>query len=129
MTDPVPDDVRRFLDANVESVDQLEILRVLSEDPGRGRAVAELAAEIQAAPDAAAADVAALEARGLLTATGRGRDAVARHGGRTPALDGEVARLLAAYRERPVTMIRLVYARATERLRAFSDAFKLRKGD
>ena len=127
MTDPLPDDVRRFLDENIESLEQLEILRLLSEAPDRECTAAQLAAEIQAEPSAAAAHLSALAGRGLLILSGSGTDAVARHGTRAPELGERLGRVLAAYRERPVTMIKLVYARANERLKAFSDAFRLRK--
>ena len=126
MSDPLPDDVRRFLDENIESLEQLEILRLLSEDLGREWTAAELGSEIQTEPADAAAHVTALANRGLLTATSGG-GATARHGTRSPELDASLARVLTAYRERPVSMIKLVYARANERLKAFSDAFRLRK--
>jgi hypothetical protein len=129
MTDPLPEDVRRFLDENIESLEQLEILRVLAEEPGREWSAGELAAEIQAEPSAAASHMAALAARGLVATSARRGEAVARHGSRSPDLGDRLARVLAAYRERPVTMIKLVYAKANERLRAFSDAFRLRKED
>jgi hypothetical protein len=38
-----------------------------------------------------------------------------------------VDRLLQLYRERPVTMIKMVYERAKDPLRKFADAFRLRK--
>lgn len=38
-----------------------------------------------------------------------------------------VARLLQIYRQRPVSMIKLVYKRAKDSLRAFADAFRFRK--
>ena len=126
MTNPLPDDVRRFLDEHIESLEQLEILRVIAEDPAREWRASELAAEIQAEPSAAAAHVTALAGRGLVIASSKDGEA-ARHGTATPELGGRLAAVLAAYRERPVTMIKLVYARANERLRAFSDAFRLRK--
>ena len=127
MTNPLPDDVRRFLDEHIESLEQLEILRVIAEDPAREWRASELAAEIQAEPSAAAAHVTALAGRGLVIASSEEGEIAARHGTATPELGGRLAAVLAAYRERPVTMIKLVYARANERLKAFSDAFRLRK--
>lgn len=127
MPDPLSDDVRRFLDENVESLEQLEILRVLAEDPGRAWGVTALAGAIQAEPATAAKHLAALGGRGLITLATSGTETAGRHGARTPELGAKVDALLAAYRQRPVTMIKLVYERANERLRAFSDAFRLRK--
>ncbi|HET6572915.1 MAG TPA: hypothetical protein VFG68_04880 [Fimbriiglobus sp.] len=125
--EPLPDDIRRFLDGNIETIDQLEVLRVLGEKPDREWTVAALAAEVQAEPPLVAAHVAALQGRGLLTAQPGGTELVARHGARTPELQALVGRLLQLYRERPVTMIKLVYERAKDPLRKFADAFRLRK--
>jgi hypothetical protein len=126
--EPFPDDIRRFVDGNVESIDQLEILRVLGEDPAREWDAAGLAAAVQGSPTTVAADAAALHARGLIAAERRSMNAVVyRHGARDPDLAARLGRLLQLYRERPVTMIRLVYDRAKDPLRSFADAFRLRK--
>jgi hypothetical protein len=125
--EPLPDDIRRFLDGNIETIDQLEVLRVLGEKPDRDWTAASLAAEVQAAPQLVAAHITALHGRGLLTVVARGTESVARYGARTPELQDLVGRLLQLYRERPVTMIKMVYERAKDPLRTFADAFRLRK--
>lgn len=125
--EPLPDDIRRFLDWNIETIDQLEVLRVLGEKSDREWTAALLAAEVQADPQLVAAHAAALQGRGLLTAQQRGADLVIRYGARTPELQHLVDRLLQLYRERPVTMIKMVYERAKDPLRKFADAFRLRK--
>lgn len=127
MAEPLPEDVVRFLDSNVESIDQLEILRVLGEDPSREWAAAAIAREIQAPAAATSAHLAALRARGLLAAETRGSDLVCRHGPTGADLVDPLLRVLQLYRERPVSMIKHVYARAGDPLRAFADAFRLRK--
>ncbi len=127
--DLFPDDIRRFIEAAVESIDQLEILRVLGEDSSRAWDVAGLAAAVHADPPAVAAHAAALHARGLAAA---GAGPTYQFGPRTPELGILVARLLELYRERPVSLIRLVYAgaaaRAADPLLSFSNAFRLRGG-
>ena len=127
LPDPFPEDVCRFLDSNIESIDQLEILRVLGEGPDREWTAAALAEEIQGPPAGMAAHLAALGGRGLVAAESRGGEAVCRYAPATPQVDAMVKRLLQCYRERPVSMIKLVYARAADPLRAFADAFRLRK--
>jgi hypothetical protein len=123
---PFPDEIRRFLDANIESIDQLEILRVLGENPTREFTAAVLAATISADPAAVATHLSAMHGRGLLTAETRGGEPVARYGPATAALGDLVGRLLQHYKERPVSMIKLVYDRAKDPLRSFADAFRLR---
>lgn len=127
MAEAFPEDVVRFLDAHVESIDQLEILRVLGEEPAREWSAGALAAEVQVAPRAIEAHLTALRGRGLVGAEARGAETVYRFGPATPELDALARRVLQCYRERPVSMIKLVYARADDPLRAFADAFRLRK--
>lgn len=127
LADPFPEDVCRFLDANIESIDQLEVLRVLGEEPGREWTAAALAAEVQAPAADMSGHLAALEARGLIATERRGAEPAWRYGPADPQADAMVQKLLQCYLERPVTMIKLVYAQAADPLRAFADAFRLRK--
>ena len=45
----------------------------------------------------------------------------------SPELAAHVATLAQAYEQRPVTLIRLIYALRDTRIRSFADAFRLRK--
>ncbi len=127
--EPIPEDVSRFMHDYVETIDQLEILRVLSEGPEREWDIASLAHEVQAEPQRVRAHLAAMTARDLLSMTVRGPNVACRYGAGSTELDGMVSRLLQVYRERPVTMIKLVYERARDPLRAFADAFRFRRKD
>jgi DNA-binding MarR family transcriptional regulator len=127
--DPLPPDLYRFLDANVESMEQLEILRILGETPDSPRLVAELAQQAQIQPTAIGTHLAALEQRGLLKTAVLDTKPVCRYAPRTPDIETLLGRLLQFYRERPVTLIKLVYARAQGRLKAFSESFRLRQED
>jgi hypothetical protein len=121
-----PDDVRRFLDENVESIDQLEILRLLWENPDAEWTETSLSGEVQTPPQVVSAHLVALSARGLLHADPRGAGWVCRYGPRDPERDAVLRKAMQLYRERPVSMIKLVAARATDPLRTFADAFRVR---
>jgi hypothetical protein len=125
--EPIPQDVVAFLDANVESFEQLELLRILGQSPDREWQLAELAHEVQTDLQTAARHAAALGGRGLLTQVTRGAETAFRYGCEKPALERQLRGMLTAYNERPVSMIKLVYAQASNPLRAFSDAFRVRK--
>lgn len=127
--DRFPEDVTRFLYNNVESIDQLEILRVLGEDREGEWDVVALAVAVQSDPQAVRAHLAAMHARGLLEMTARGEGVSCRYGASTPEQEDMIRRLLQLYKERPVTMIKMVYEQARDRLRAFADSFRTRKGD
>jgi len=127
--EPLPEDVARFMNENVETIDQLEILRVLGEERQREWDARALSSEVQTEPEAIRAHLAAMQARGLITTATRAAGLTYRFGASTPELESMVNRLLQVYKERPVTMIKLVYERAKDPLRAFADAFRLRKED
>ena len=126
--DPIPEEVKRFLEAHIDSVDQLEILRVLGEDRDREWAATDLARTVQTQPQAIGPHLTALAGRGLLITQAREADLFCRYGPATSELEAMMGQLLQVYRERPVTMINLVYARAREVLKSFADAFRLKKG-
>lgn len=122
----IPESLLRFIDANVESIDHLEILRVLGDDPDRSWSAENLAIECQVKATNLAANLAWLEKRGLLTTRKQGPGISIEFAPRTPELADGLKRLLRFYQERPVTLIKMIYARSTDRLRAFADAFRLR---
>jgi len=128
VAEPFPADVVSFLDSHVESIDQLEILRILGEAPSRAWPIASLATEVQTPARDLAGHLTALRERGLLNLEGAGADSVWRYAPATPELATILLRVLQIYRERPVSMIKLVYARADDPVRAFANAFRLRMG-
>lgn len=125
--EPFPEELTRFMNDQVESIDQLEILRVLGEDPQKEWDSIALAAEVQSEPQAVRGHLAAMQARGLLQTMATGGALSCRFGVANPELERVVGLLLRMYRERPVTMIKMVYRRTKDPLRDFSDAFRIRK--
>jgi hypothetical protein len=128
VVEAIPEEVVRFLDAYIDTIDQLEILRVLGDQPAKEWQADELARAVQAKAQTIGTHLAALQARGLVTGDLSGGELLWRHGARTPELEGRVAQLLHVYRERPVTLIKMVYDKAGARLRAFAEAFRVREG-
>jgi hypothetical protein len=126
--DAISEKVRRFVEGNIESLEQLEILRVLAEDPGREWNSAALAGEVQTHPHAVPLHLTVLSERGLLTVTRRGTDLVCRYGPQTADLEDLVQQLLQSYKERPVTMIKVVSSRVSNPPRGFASAFRMGKG-
>jgi hypothetical protein len=125
--DPFPEDVGQFLEGNIDCLEQLETLRILNSDPAREWTASEMAREAQTDPAAMAGHLSVLHARGLLRSEERSGTIYCRCGARTPELEQKLGRLLELYRQRPVTMIRMVYEKASQALRTFAEAFRLRK--
>ena len=107
------DEFCRFLQASVPSVSAAELLLEL-------RARGELGVHPRSHPD-----------RLLLEGfVGRGIAAALADGFvyRAPGdIDAWVVTLAQAYRERPVTLFRVIYALRDSKVQSFADAFKLRK--
>jgi hypothetical protein len=125
--EPIPEDVKRFIETNIDSVDQLEILRVLGEDPRREWCGSALVQEVQTRSQTIGQHLSALQARGLLVIESQGSELCCRYGASNPELENMIGKLLRVYRERPVTMINLVYAKARRDIQSFADAFRLKK--
>jgi hypothetical protein len=98
----------RFVQAHLPSVERAEVLIAAHRNPG------------MPADTGTPANREALRAAGLLDEQLRYRPA-------STDLDALVRTLAQAYEQRPVTLIRLIYALRDSRIRSFADAFKLRK--
>jgi hypothetical protein len=114
----------RFVQVQLPSVDVAELLLVAFHEPDvawQARAAVErLPAGVNMAEADAAKHLQAFQAAGLLDSSLRYRPA-------SEELGGFVQTLAKAYEERPVTLIRLIYALRDRKIRSFADAFKLRK--
>ena len=114
----------RFVQTHLPSVDSAELLLVAFRDPDvawQARpALERLPAGVTLTEADAAKHLQAFRGAGLLDETLRYRPS-------SEELRGFVRTLAKAYEERPVTLIRLIYALRDRKIRSFADAFKLRK--
>ena len=122
--DEIPPNVRSFLNDHVESVVQVEVLLLLYGEPERAFAGADVVAALRVEPAWADAQLSNLRERGMLSEVGAG---AYRWSPRTPEIGEAVAGLARAYADRRVTVIGMIYAKPSEPLRSFADAFRLRK--
>ena len=114
--------IQQFILRHIATVDHLRALLLLREEAGRAWTAMEVTAALYLQPKAASGVLASLEASGLLSSAG----GEYRYGPRTPELARLADELATLDRERPVTLIKLIYSRP-DTLEAFADAFKLRK--
>ena len=126
MTPGIPEQVRRFLLQCIDSVEQLEVLLLLHGSPSAAWSPAAVATTLYSTPDSIAQRLAGLHARGLLATT---EPASYRYQPRTADLDAAVSLLAETYRQRRVAVITVIASKPMENVRAFSDAFRLRKKD
>lgn len=98
-----------FVAEHIDSVEQLEILLLLHDHPQREWTADEVTAELRLGAGSARARLADLAVNGLL-AEGTARVPRYRYAPRTPDLEAVVTELVAAHRDRRVTLIQLVYS-------------------
>ena len=121
---PLPDDVRQFLHQNIDSVEQLEVLLLLWRTPERGWSSEEVATAIYSHPSSIVRRLTLLLGQRLLREREPGCYQYAPH---TAELHETVTRVDHMYRERRVAVITLIASKPIETVRAFSDAFRIRK--
>jgi DNA-binding IscR family transcriptional regulator len=129
-TDEIPEDVRSFLLEHIESYAQLEVLALLRKQPARGFSSEAAAAEANLPESAAEAALDELRRSGVLELTVLNGRQGFRYRPRKPETDRTVARLLQAFEENPIAIVKLMNATAMERvrtsaMRAFANAFVL----
>lgn len=121
------DEFCRFLRTVVPTVEAAELLLVLQREPGRWWSAAEAASVIESSASLTEADAAhhfsAFQANRLAAV---GPDKRAQYRPADAGVDAHARTLEQAYRERPVTLIRMIYALRDSNIRSFADAFRLR---
>lgn len=126
----LPAEVRRLIHSSVPSIDALEVLMQVVRHPDVPRTVPELIDVLRSTsvPEPAVREsLALLSTQGILL---EAPDGTILYRPDSPALETAIGLLLRAYNERPVTLIRTVYAIAdAKRIQAFADAFKIKKDE
>lgn len=120
--EPLDPEVRRFIEAHVDSIELLEVLLLVRGEPARSWTPDDVATALRTAP---------------ASARGRLHDLVSRRigvvadasGFRWAPPDASAAalvdRVAAAYRDRRVTVIGLIYARPPDAVRELARAFRV----
>jgi hypothetical protein len=143
---PIPKDVQRFIADHIGSVLVLESLLLLYASPGRPWNAFELGAELRVGPEWAQRELEQLTRMGLIR---RVEDPPPKGSAPPPpsppptppptppdpfyafqpggAFDATLAALAQAYQQRRVSVISLIFAKPTEAIQTFADAFNLRK--
>lgn len=125
--DEISPGVKAFIAGHIDSIVQLETLLMLHASPARDWTAQDIARDLRIDRDWAEGQLEALSQQGLLT---RGREAGVRqyrYGPVAAQHRSDIEGLARAYAERRVTVIGLIFSKPADSLRAFSDAFRLRK--
>jgi hypothetical protein len=130
MSDPgttLPVVVRQLLE-RLDSIAQLEMLLLLAATAPEEWSAAQIATRLRIEPGWAAEQLGILRARELLTES---RESPGHHrfDPATPALAKAVEALADSYADHRVSIVALLYSRPVDRIRVFSDAFRIRRED
>lgn len=117
------DDLLSFVTATIRSVWALELLLLLKRDPTRSWDGESLIRELRSSPVVIADALASLAGAGLVTEDSGPRY---RYAAASATLDQLASELEQIYAAKPTTVITAIVASSTDKLRAFSDAFKLK---
>jgi hypothetical protein len=120
----LPADVHRFLHEHIESVEHLEVLLLLSRTPERGWSAPLVAETLYSHPSSIKLRLARLLAQGLLREIEAG---CYKYAPRTVELHATVQRVGECYHDRRVAVITLIASKPLDNVRAFSDAFRIRR--
>ena len=122
----LPDDVARFLSAHIDSVEQLEVLLLLHRAGESAWTPGMVAAALYTQPASAARRLASLCDHGLLEQVVEEPPAY-RYVAESPEHGELISTLADTYRERRVAVVTAIATNPMENVRAFSDAFRIRR--
>ena len=120
--------VAAFIRANLDSVEQLEILLLMRLQGGRGWTAEQLAREMRTSRGSVETRLVGLSARGLVSPSGDD-DGACIYSPRDKSVDDEVAALAAAYLTRRFAVIEAIAGNPNAKIHLFADAFRVRKGN
>ena len=123
MADEFPADVKEFIGKHIHSVAQLEILLMLRKEPERTWTSAEITSALYLQSQMVAQLLADIAQRGFAVQT----ENCFRY---QPANDADrqlIERLAQVYQERRVAVIAEIFSKPIDFIKAFADAFRLRK--
>lgn len=118
---PFPSDLESFIARCIDSVEQVEILLLVREQPERRWTIDEISRHLRSTPHSVALRLAQLQDRGLVSRSG---DDSFSYSARSH-VDALVERLADAYRERRTSVIERIFSQR-DAIQSFADAFRLR---
>ena len=121
----LPDDVRRFVEAHITTVMQLEVLLHLASAPDETFEPPQLSTRLGGSPDAV---ILALEQLVTSKLVERAEDELRyRYAPASPELAAAVTAVAGTYANRKVAVVTLIFSTPSDDLRDFSNAFRFRK--
>jgi len=125
--EPIPEHVRRFIVDHIQSVESLEVLLLCFAGSSGEHSPAEVSRVLYTSLESATTRLEELHRDKLLVTSGA--DPMKYRFNSASPDTAVVADLEKIYKQRRVSVISFIYSKPTDPLRAFSDAFRLRKDE
>jgi hypothetical protein len=125
---PLSADVKNFIDAYIDSVEQLEILLLVRSASRLEWSARRVSEAIRTSEPSAAGHLANLAERGILMATSES-PILYRYAPSSDSLDKAIANLSSAYAGFRFRVIDAILDKPSDYVRVYADAFRIRKGD
>lgn len=117
-----PSDVESFISYCIDSVEQIEILLLLSATSDKTWTIEELSDHLRSSPQSVGLRLSSLVAHKLVA-----RDGMSFRYAPSPADDELVKRLASVYQERRTSVIDYIFSKRSDPMRSFADAFRIGK--
>ena len=124
---PIPPELARFITEHISSLEQLEVICLLRDTAPREWRAEEVSRELGSSLMSIGSRLAHLASQRFLKARQTERGPVYQHGPESEEIAALIDAAAKLYRERRLAVIDLVYGRPESDLRAFADAFMLKK--
>jgi hypothetical protein len=121
----IPPNLRTFINEHIRSVVELEVLLLMQQDPARRWTSLDLGRALRIDPGWTERELFDLNRRGLVTKIPG--EPPLYHFTDSPPLQAIVSQLQDVYIQRRVSIIQLIFAKPSEPIQSFADAFRLRK--
>lgn len=126
MADQPDSDIRRFIQEHVASVAALELLLLLHASRGQTWSTASIAGQLRVDERWTAAQLKVFESFGFIRDASATNDRWEYHP-KSPELDERILALAKAYLLQRVSVIEAIYARPSQGITAFADAFHINR--
>ena len=126
MASQLPNEIQEFIIQHIDSLEQIEILLLLSGAPGRTWTPNEVIMQLRSSTESVQKRLETLVAHGLVVEVDPQTHAHQYHPA-TPDLARAVDQLATNYRERRLKVIECIFSKPISSLRIFADAFRIRK--
>ena len=124
MAEQLPSTVREFLARYIRSVEQLEVLLLVQDQPNRSWSAGDVYSVIRSSEGSIAARLEAFAKEGFLAHENDGRY---RYAPQNTDLRAAVEQTAAAYKTWRIRVVEAIFTPPSDPVQSFADAFKLRK--